>query len=41
MLYQVHEMLRAEDSWQRPGVLEGELEAHNPLIPADGPCPRP
>ncbi len=34
MLYQVHEMLRAEDSWQRPGAVEDELEAYNPLIPA-------
>lgn len=36
MLYQVHEMLRAEDSWQRPGAVEAELEAYNPLIPSDG-----
>jgi hypothetical protein len=36
MLYQVHEMLRAEDSWQRPGAVEDELEAYNPLIPAGG-----
>lgn len=33
MFYQVHEMLRAEDSWQRPGAVEEELEAYNPLIP--------
>ena len=33
MLYQVHEMLRAEDSWQRPDAIEDELEAYNPLIP--------
>ena len=36
MLYQVHEMLRAEDSWLRPGAVEDELEAYNPLIPAGG-----
>jgi hypothetical protein len=36
MLYQVHEMLRAEDSWQRPGAIPDELEAYNPLIPAGG-----
>ena len=34
MLYQVHEMLRAEDNWQRPGAVEDELAAYNPLIPA-------
>ena len=33
MLYQVHEMLRAEGSWQRPGAVEDELEAYNPLVP--------
>ena len=33
MLYQVHEMLRAEGSWKRPGAVEDELEAYNPLIP--------
>lgn len=36
MLYQVHEMLRAEGSWTRDGAIEGELEAYNPLIPSDG-----
>lgn len=36
MLYQVHEMLRAEDSWTRDGAIEDELVAYNPLIPADG-----
>ena len=34
MLYQVHEMLRAESSWTRPGAVEAELEAYNPLVPA-------
>jgi hypothetical protein len=34
MLYQVHEMLRAEDSWLRQGAVEDELEAYNPLIPS-------
>ncbi len=33
MVYQIHEMLRAEDSWERPGAVEDELEAYNPLIP--------
>lgn len=33
MVYQVHEMLRAEDSWERPGAVEDEFEAYNPLIP--------
>ncbi len=36
MQYQVYEMLRAEDSWTRPGALEDELHAYNPLIPASG-----
>jgi hypothetical protein len=34
--YQVHEMLRAERSWNRPGAVEGELEAYNPLVPVAG-----
>jgi len=34
MFYQVHEMLHAESSWNRPGAVEDELEAYNPLIPA-------
>ena len=36
MLYQVHEMLRAEDSWRRKGAIEDELEAYNPLVPSGG-----
>jgi hypothetical protein len=36
MLYQVLEMLRAENSWDRPNAIEDELEAYNPLIPGDG-----
>jgi hypothetical protein len=36
MQYQVYEMLRAEDSWTRPGALEDELHAYNPLIPGPG-----
>lgn len=36
MRYQVQEMLRAEDSWTRPGALEDELEAYNPIIPQRG-----
>jgi hypothetical protein len=36
MWYQVHEMLRAEGSWARPGAAAAELEAYNPLIPHDG-----
>jgi hypothetical protein len=36
MLYQVHEMLRAEDSWDREGAVEDELAAYNPLIPGGG-----
>jgi hypothetical protein len=36
MHYQVHEMLRAEDSWHRPDAVEDELEAYNPLIPRAG-----
>lgn len=36
MLYQVHEMLRAEGSWDRPGAVEDELEAYNPLVPSTG-----
>ncbi len=34
MLYQVHEMLRAESSWERPGAAEDELATYNPLVPA-------
>lgn len=34
MLYQVHEMLRAESSWERPGAVEDELDAYNPLVPS-------
>jgi hypothetical protein len=33
MLYQVHEMLRAEDSWNREGAVGQEIEAYNPIIP--------
>jgi hypothetical protein len=36
MLYQVYEMLRAEDSWDRERAVEDELEAYNPLIPQNG-----
>ncbi len=36
MMYQVHEMLRAEDSWQRPGAIADELGAYNPIIPGPG-----
>jgi hypothetical protein len=36
MLYQVHEMLRAENTWERPGAAEDEIEAYNPLIPQEG-----
>jgi hypothetical protein len=36
MLYQVHEMLRAEGSWDRAGALDDELEAYNPLVPGAG-----
>ncbi len=34
--YQVLEMLRAEDSWDRPGAKEDELHAYNPLVPEAG-----
>ncbi len=36
MWYQVHEMLRAEGSWSRPGAVAAELAAYNPLIPRGG-----
>jgi hypothetical protein len=36
MRYQVHEMLRAEASWTRPGAIDAELEAYNALIPDTG-----
>ena len=36
MLYQVHEMLRAEGTWGNERALRDELEAYNPLIPSDG-----
>ena len=34
--YQVHEMLRIEDSWARPGAVRDEIEAYNPLVPQSG-----
>jgi hypothetical protein len=34
MLYQVHEMLRAEGSGERPRAVEDELAAYNPLVPS-------
>lgn len=36
MIYQVHEMLRAEGSWLRPGAIEDELSAYNPIVPKEG-----
>jgi hypothetical protein len=36
MRYQVQEMLRTEESWQRPGAVAAELAAYNPLIPQTG-----
>jgi len=36
MLYQVHEMLRAERTWENPRAIEDELAAYNPIIPAPG-----
>jgi hypothetical protein len=36
MRYQVLEMLRAENSWDRPGAVEEELEAYAPLVPGGG-----
>jgi hypothetical protein len=36
MHYQVQEMLRVEDSWDRTGAVAEELEAYNPLIPRPG-----
>lgn len=36
MHYQVQEMLRAEESWLRPGAIADELEAYNPIIPQHG-----
>jgi hypothetical protein len=36
MHYQVQEMLRAEDSWLRPGAIDDELAAYNPIIPRSG-----
>jgi hypothetical protein len=36
MRYQVQEMLRAEESWNRPGALDDELEAYNALVPRRG-----
>jgi hypothetical protein len=34
--YQVLEMLLAEGSWSRPGAIDDELAAYNPLLPGDG-----
>lgn len=36
MRYQIHEMLRAENGWDRPGAVDDELAAYNPLIPGKG-----
>lgn len=36
MHYQIQEMLRAENSWDRPGAVDDELEAYNPIIPGAG-----
>ena len=36
LFYQVHEMLRVEGSWNRPGAVGDELDAYNPLIPQTG-----
>lgn len=36
MRYQVHEMLRAERSWDRPGAVEDELAAYNSVLPRRG-----
>jgi hypothetical protein len=36
MRYQVHEMLRTEASWDRPGAVDEELAAYNALIPQSG-----
>jgi hypothetical protein len=36
MRYQVHEMLHAESSWNRPGAVDEELLAYNALIPGQG-----
>ena len=36
MLYQVHEMLRAEGTWGNMRALQDELEAYNPVIPSEG-----
>jgi hypothetical protein len=34
MLYQVLEMLRAENSWDREGAVDDEMEAYGPIVPA-------
>lgn len=34
--YQILEMLRVEQSWNRPGAIEDELTAYNPLLPGNG-----
>jgi hypothetical protein len=36
MQYQVHEMLRTEESWLRDGAINDELDAYNPIIPQSG-----
>ena len=36
MHYQVQEMLRAEESWLRPGAIDDELAAYNPIVPRTG-----
>jgi hypothetical protein len=36
MLYQVHEMLRAEGTWDNPDAVRDELDAYNPLVPFGG-----
>jgi hypothetical protein len=36
MLYQVHEMLRAEGTWDNPEAVAAEIGAYNPIVPSPG-----
>jgi hypothetical protein len=36
VLYQVLEMIRVEQNWERAEAIEAELEAYNPIIPQSG-----
>jgi hypothetical protein len=36
VFYQILEMIRVEQNWERPEAVQAELEAYNPIIPQTG-----